>query len=70
MKLFAIIMEIFSIFITINGTLLKKEKKYLIFEDKANMLNNIIIHIVDQLFNIYLWIFMLNMDSQFLINIE
>ena len=70
MKLFAIIMEIFSIFITINGTLLKKEKKYLIFEDKANMLNNIIIHIVDQLFNIYLWIFMSNMDSQFLINIE
>lgn len=70
MKLFAIIMEIFSIFITINGILLKKEKKYLIFEDKANMLNNIIIHIVDQLFNIYLWIFMLNMDSQFLINIE
>ncbi len=63
-------MEIFSIFITINGILLKKEKKYLIFEDKANMLNNIIIHIVDQLFNIYLWIFMLNMDSQFLINIE
>jgi hypothetical protein len=63
-------MEIFSIFIKINGILLKKEKKYLIFEDKANMLNNIIIHIVDQLFNIYLWIFMLNMDSQFLINIE
>jgi hypothetical protein len=63
-------MEVFNIFITINGILLKKEKKYLIFEDKANMLNNIIIHIVDQLFNIYLWIFMLNMDSQFLINIE
>jgi hypothetical protein len=63
-------METFSIFITINGILLRKEEKYLIFEDKVNMLNNIIIHIVDQLFSIYLWIFMLNMDSQFLINIE